>query len=108
MDTKIAILKNRLLFKMAGMDPQYAAMSNEYDKLQEAFEKLTYGMREEDKDVAWGFVCTSDDMNWHMVALICEWFDIKLSDIVKKADSLSENRMQSSIDDIPPLKGTEE
>ena len=90
MNAEITILKNRLLFRMARMDAQYAAMSEEYRKFEEAFGKLISKMTDEEQDIAWGFVCTSDEMNWRMMELICQWFDIGLSDIVKKAESQSE------------------
>lgn len=64
--------KVRMLFKVARDDPQYAALAKQYKRLEAAFGDLTGNMTDEEQDIAWGFVCVSDQMNWRMLELICE------------------------------------
>lgn len=66
------------LFDMAREDPKYAALYREYLSYETAFSNLSRDMPEEDQNILWGFICTSDDMNWRMLEMICERFPIDL------------------------------
>lgn len=66
------------LFDMARKDPRYAELTREYLAYEAAFNELSRDMSEEDQNILWGFVCTSDDMNWRMLEMICERFLIDL------------------------------
>lgn len=72
-------MTNRIqrLFSMAGTDPKYAEMKKEYIRLEKVFSKLAQQLPEDAEDNLWAFVCTSEEMNWRMLELICEKYDIE-------------------------------
>lgn len=65
------------LFREAHKDPEYASLSREYAILEEKFALLTQKLPEEEQDLVWAFVCTSDAMNWRMLEWMCERFGIE-------------------------------
>ena len=66
------------LFRQARSDPQYAVLAYDYRILEEKFALLTQKLPEEEQDLIWAFVCTSDAMNWRMLEWICEKFGIPI------------------------------
>ena len=64
------------LFQMARQDPQYAAMTKEYKQLEKKFSRMTQSLPREDENLAWAFVCVSDGMNYRMLELLVEQYDI--------------------------------
>ena len=64
------------LFRLSRKDPQYAEISEKYRQLEDDFGRITQKLTNEEQDIAWGFICTSDTMNWRMLEIICEKFDI--------------------------------
>ena len=65
------------LFREVRRDRKYAALSEEYGKLWEAFESLVDRYPEEQQDILWAFVCLSEQMNWRMLEWLCERYDIE-------------------------------
>ena len=65
------------LFREARNDSEYAALNEEYTVLEEQFALLAQKLTEEEQDLVWAFVCTSDAMNWRMLEWMCERFGIK-------------------------------
>ena len=64
------------LFRMVRTDPEYARLTREYERLEEQFTGLTERLSEEERDLAWAYVCTSEEMNWRMLAWLCERYGI--------------------------------
>ena len=64
------------LFQMARKDPKYAAMTKEYRELEKKFAKMTQSLSKEDENLAWAFVCVSDGMNYRMIELLVDRYDI--------------------------------
>ncbi|MBQ2920712.1 MAG: hypothetical protein IJE58_05975 [Oscillospiraceae bacterium] len=66
------------LFREVRRDRKYAALSKEYGKLRENFERLVDRYPVEEQDILWAFVCHSEDMNWRMLEWLCERYDIEV------------------------------
>lgn len=81
MNVSDEVRKLQNIFQLARQDPQYSKMVGEYLVLEHQFGELTRGMTDEEQDIAWGFACLSDDMNWRMIEILCERFGINLLDI---------------------------
>ena len=77
MNEKEQYEKIHKLFQMARKDPQYAAMTKEYHELERKFSRMTQGLSKADEDLAWAFVCVSDGMNYRMMELLVEKYDIE-------------------------------
>ena len=77
MDLEAKREKIHRLFQMARKDPRYAAMTKEYNALEKKFSRMTQGLSPKDEDLAWAFVCVSDAMNYRMMELLVEIFDIE-------------------------------
>ena len=60
------------MFAMARKDDKYAALTLEYDALELEFAKIARKLSDEEQDILWGFVCTSDCMNWRILELVAE------------------------------------
>ena len=61
---------------MARQDPQYAAMTKEYKQLEKKFSRMTQSLLRKDESLAWAFVCVSDGMNYRMLELLVEQYNI--------------------------------
>lgn len=77
MDTMEKLKRVHGLFQIARQDPEYSALGEEYDKLEERYAIMVQKLEEEDENLAWEFVLVSDSMNWRMMELICERYDIR-------------------------------
>lgn len=64
------------LFQRARQDSKYKKMGEEYSRLEEQFSRMVMQLPQESQDLAWAFICISDEMNWRMLEIICE--DMKL------------------------------
>ena len=64
------------LFQRARQDSKYKKMGEEYGRLEEQFSRMVMQLPQESQDLAWAFICISDEMNWRMLEIICE--DMKL------------------------------
>ena len=69
------------LFAMARRDPKYQELDRRYGEYENALQELSRGLSDDDQDILWGFVCTSDDMNWRMLELICQRFPIDITEV---------------------------
>lgn len=65
------------LFALAKQDAKYARMNEELGRLEDLFDKLVAKLSDEEQDIIWGFVCLSEEMNWYMLRLLCDRFDIE-------------------------------
>ena len=65
------------LFREARKDPEYALRNREYTVLEEKLALMTQKMMEEEQDLIWAFISTSDAMNWRMLEWMCERFGIE-------------------------------
>ena len=66
------------IFEYAKRDPKYAEMNGAYGVLEDLFDKLVAELPDEDQDVIWGFVCLAEAINWRILELLCERYDIDL------------------------------
>lgn len=64
------------LFQRARQDSKYKKMGEEYGRLEEQFSRMVMQLPQESQDLAWAFICISDEMNWRLLEIICE--DMKL------------------------------
>ena len=64
------------LFQRARQDSKYKKMGEEYGRLEEQYSCMVMQLPRESQDLAWAFICISDEMNWRMLEIICE--DMKL------------------------------
>lgn len=60
------------MFAMARQDEKYAELTAEYELLQMEFAGIARKLSVEEQDILWGFVCTSDSMNWRILELVAE------------------------------------
>lgn len=60
------------LFQKARQDPKYARMGEEYSRLEERFSQMVMQLPQGSQDLAWEFVCLSDEMNWRMLEILCK------------------------------------
>lgn len=60
------------MFAMARQDEKYAELTAEYELLQMEFARIARKLSVEEQDILWGFVCTSDSMNWRILELVAE------------------------------------
>ena len=68
------------LFRRARLDPQYAQLAEQYRKLEERYSRMVMHLSQESQDLAWEFICLSDEMNWRMLEILCEDMKIWRSD----------------------------
>lgn len=80
MEEKMSQLKKlrkiQKLFKMVGSDAEYRMLAVKYEQLESAFGELMQKLTIEEQNIAWGFVCVSEDMNWRMLEWLCEQYQI--------------------------------
>ena len=57
---------------MARKDEKYAKLAAEYELLEMEFARIARKLSDEEQDILWGFVCTSDSMNWRILELVAE------------------------------------
>lgn len=69
-DMVLGRIKN--MFAMARKDDKYAELTAEYELLEMEFAKIARSLSDEEQDVLWEFVCTSDSMNWRILELVAE------------------------------------
>ena len=69
------------LFRRARQDSQYAKMGEKYGRLEEQFSRMVMQLPQESQDMAWEFVCVSNEMNWRMLEIICEEMKLWRSDL---------------------------
>ena len=60
------------MFAMARKDEKYAKLAAEYELLEMEFARIARKLSDEEQDILWGFVCTSDSMNWRILELVAE------------------------------------
>lgn len=62
----------REMFAMARKDEKYAKLTSEYEILEMEFTRIARKLSDEEQDILWGFICTSDAMNWRILELVAE------------------------------------
>ena len=62
----------REMFAMARKDEKYAELTAEYEMLEMEFAQIARKLSDAEQDILWGFVCTSDAMNWRILELVAE------------------------------------
>jgi DNA-binding NarL/FixJ family response regulator len=62
----------REMFAMARKDEKYAKLTSEYEILEMEFARIARKLSDEEQDILWGFICTSDAMNWRILELVAE------------------------------------
>ena len=70
------IKKIQSLFTMARKTHGYEALCKEFSAREKKFEELVSRLTEEEQDIIWGYVCLSEDMNWYLLEMICDKYDI--------------------------------
>lgn len=60
------------LFQRARQDTKYAKMEAEYKTMEEQYSQMVMQLPQNDQDLAWAFVCLSNDMNWRMLEILLE------------------------------------
>ena len=73
----------RALFDLVRKDTIYSEMSKQYQKLESDFERIMQRLPSEEEDLAWEFVCLSDDINLRIIEILCEKFEIDFLEIEK-------------------------
>ena len=68
------------IFEYAKMDPKYAQMNGTYGVLEDLFDKCVAKLLKEDQDIIWGFLCLSEEMNWRILELLCERYNIDFTE----------------------------
>ena len=64
------------MWKLARQDPKCTAVGQRYDALEDAFSQFVAGLRKKDQDLVWSFVTTSDELDFCVMELMCEIFQI--------------------------------
>ena len=64
------------LWKIARHDPKSCEIGKRYEAQEDVFSEMVAGLSKEQQDIAWDFVCTSDEVNHRLLELICECFHI--------------------------------
>ena len=64
------------LWKIARYDPKSCEIGQRYDEQENLFAEMVAKLKPEQQDIAWGFVCTSDELNHRLLEWICECFGI--------------------------------
>ena len=75
------------MWKLARNDPSCSAVSKRYDEMEDAFSQFAAGLSREDQDLVWGFVTTSDELDFCVMGLMCEIFDIDPAAYLEKLES---------------------
>ena len=72
MKSDIILRRVREMFAMARKDEKYAELTAEYEILEMEFAEIARKLSDAEQDILWGFVCTSDAMNWRILELVAE------------------------------------
>ena len=72
MKSDMILRRIKEMFAMARQDEKYAELTAEYELLQMEFARIARKLSVEEQDILWGFVCTSDSMNWRILELVAE------------------------------------
>ena len=64
------------MWKLARYDPKCSAVGQKYDEMEETFAGFVAGLSKEEQDLVWGFVGISDELDFCVMELMCEVFDI--------------------------------
>ena len=70
-----------MLYQRARQDPVYKNMGEEYTELEERFSQMVMKLSQEDRDLAWEFICHSEMMNRRMLEILCQEMQIWRSDL---------------------------
>ena len=75
------------MWKLARNDPKCCAVGKRYDEMEDTFSKCVAGLSREDQDIVWGFVTTSHELDFCVMELMCELFDIDPAAYLEKMES---------------------
>ena len=75
------------MWKLARNDPSCSAVSKRYDEMEDAFSQFAAGLSREDQDLVWGFVTTSDELDFCVMELMCELFNIDPAAYLEKLEA---------------------
>lgn len=67
--------KLMMLRHLAGTDSRYREIRQEYISLERRFFEMTTRLTEEQQDIAWAFVCTSDELDRRLLEIACGYID---------------------------------
>lgn len=76
MDISVA-QKKKLLQYLAKGDEKYRKLEREVVRMEEAFSELMRNMPDEQQDVAWGFVCMSNELDTRLLEFACTCMEFK-------------------------------
>ncbi len=60
----------RRLFQLAREDERYTELSMQHADMEEQFSRIVQALPEEEQDILWAFVCTSEALNWCMLDIL--------------------------------------
>lgn len=60
------------LFQRARQDSKYKKMGEEYGRLDEQFSRMVMQLPQGSQNLAWEFVCLSNEMNWRILEIFCK------------------------------------
>ena len=67
--------KMEMLRRLAKADAKYREIEGTYLELERAFSEMTIRLTEEQQDIAWAFVCTSDELDRRLMEIACDYID---------------------------------
>lgn len=67
--------KMEMLRRLAKADAKYREIEKDYLALERAFSEMTIRLTEEQQDIAWAFVCTSDELDRRLMEIACDYID---------------------------------
>ena len=66
----------RAVWKLSRRDQKCREIGERYDTLETAFSEMVAKLSQQEQDIAWGFVCVSDELDCRVMELMCECFDL--------------------------------
>lgn len=63
----------RLLRRLARADPAFRDMEQRYFALERDFSEMTNTLPQSQQDIAWAYVCASDDLDRRLLEIACAY-----------------------------------
>ena len=67
--------KMKGLRQLAKADERYREIEGGYRLLEHAFSEITTRLTDEQQDIVWAFVCTSDELDHRLLEIACDYID---------------------------------
>lgn len=67
--------KIKLLHQLARCDEKYRSIETRFLRLEKEFSEMANRLPDEEQDIAWAFVCTSDELDRRLLEIACDYID---------------------------------